>query len=147
MNRVERRNSILKLRNRGYSLAEIGRLFNISRERARQITIKQDISINFSYSTLQISPFSIDRSSAKDSSGRDYVRELVRTRDSHTCQGCHKIWKNGNRRFDIHHLNGLCGTKSTGCDRVVDIPTLITLCHRCHYNHPEHSQYAKYSQE
>lgn len=46
----------------------------------------------------------------------------------------------GRRLFDIHHLNGLCGKKSKGYDRVSEIDGLITLCHKCHYNRPEHGQ-------
>ena len=71
-------------------------------------------------------------------SGRDVVREKVRMRDNRTCQDCGKIWEEGNRRFDIHHLNGLCGKKSKGYDRVADMDGLITLCHRCHFKRPEH---------
>lgn len=72
--------------------------------------------------------------------GRDYVRELVRIRDGRTCRRCKKKWKKGMRRFDVHHLNGLCGKKSRKHDRVEDIGGLITLCHKCHFNHPSHSR-------
>jgi len=68
----------------------------------------------------------------KKFSGRDLVREGVRRRDGYKCQMCFKEWKEGNRRFDIHHLNGLCGKKSRGYDRVDEIKGLITLCHKCH---------------
>ena len=72
--------------------------------------------------------------------GRDYTREKVRIRDNHICQSCGKKWEYGTRRFDVHHLNGLCGKKSRSCDSVTDINTLITLCHKCHFNHPQHSR-------
>lgn len=72
--------------------------------------------------------------------GRDIVREKVRVRDNWTCQSCLKKWEPGTRRFDVHHLNGLCGKKSKLYDRKEDMGTLITLCHRCHFNHPEHSR-------
>jgi hypothetical protein len=71
--------------------------------------------------------------------GRDYAREVVRVRDSYTCQACGKLWREGMRRFDVHHLNGLCGKRSTSYDKIIDIDGLITLCHRCHFNHPQHS--------
>lgn len=66
--------------------------------------------------------------------GRDYVRELVRIRDKHTCQekGCGKKWKEGTRRFDVHHTNGQCGKKSRKYDRKSDMGGLTTLCHACH---------------
>lgn len=74
--------------------------------------------------------------------GRERTRELVRIRDKHTCQSCKKKW-NGGRRFDIHHLGGLCGKKSKSYDSVDDIHVLLTLCHKCHFNHPEHTLNSK----
>src|SRR3990167_10518741 len=71
--------------------------------------------------------------------GKDYTREKVRIRDDYTCQMCEKRWKEGERRFDVHHLNGLCGKKSTKYDKVSEMDGLITLCHKCHFNHPEHT--------
>lgn len=66
--------------------------------------------------------------------GTGRTRELVRVRDQHTCQGCKKVWRKGERRFDIHHLNGLCGKMSMKYDRQENMSGLITLCHKCHYN-------------
>jgi len=71
--------------------------------------------------------------------GRDYVRALVRQRDLYTCQDCNRVWIEGERNFDIHHLNGECGKNSRGYDRKEDIHKLITLCHKCHFNRPDHS--------
>lgn len=71
--------------------------------------------------------------------GRDLIRELVRKRDKHTCQRCKKKWIKGKRRFDVHHLNGLCGKRSKKYDKVSKIGGLLTLCHKCHFHHPEHS--------
>lgn len=87
----------------------------------------------------------IDTSTAKHLTSRDYVRELVRTRDNYTCQMCGKAWDKTKKRLDVHHLNGLCGKKSTGIDTVKDIPGLITLCHSCHYRHHEFSRKAQYA--
>ena len=70
-------------------------------------------------------------------SGRDVVRELVRKRDNYTCQICGKKWKTKMRRFDIHHLNGICGKKSQGYDKLENAKNLITYCHKCHMNLPE----------
>ncbi len=46
------------------------------------------------------------------------------------------------RRFDVHHLNGLCGKKSKGYDSPKDIGGLITYCHKCHLgNHVDKSKF------
>ena len=73
-------------------------------------------------------------------SGRDVVREIVRIRDNRTCQNCNKVWVFNTRRFDIHHLNGLCGKKSYGYDKFSEIDGLITLCHQCHFRRHDFSQ-------
>jgi len=75
--------------------------------------------------------------SSRHLTGRDATRELVRIRDNYTCQSCFKRWEEGKRRFDIHHLNGVCGKKSKNYDRVEDMDGLITFCHNCHMNQPE----------
>lgn len=64
--------------------------------------------------------------------GKDIVREAVRRRDGYKCYLCEKKWKEGERRFDVHHLNNLCGKKSRKYDRVSETNFMITLCHRCH---------------
>ena len=74
---------------------------------------------------------------------RETNRELVRVRDNHTCQKCGKKWVKGCRRFDVHHLNGLCGKKSKGYDKKEDMGGMITLCHKCHYSLPEHTIHSK----
>jgi DNA-binding CsgD family transcriptional regulator len=65
--------------------------------------------------------------------GRDRSRELVRMRDNYTCQICGLKWDENMRRFDAHHLNGLCGKKSLNYDRTKNcLDVMITLCHKCH---------------
>lgn len=77
--------------------------------------------------------------------GWERTRFLVRQRDKFTCQDCGNIRTPeharmmGVRQFDVHHLNGLCGKKSKGYDRLSDMDGLITLCHKCHFNRPEHA--------
>lgn len=66
---------------------------------------------------------------------RDFAREIIRIKFNHTCQSkkCGKKWKEGMRRFDVHHLKGLCGKKSRKCDSVDDAKRNFTLlCHQCH---------------
>jgi len=43
---------------------------------------------------------------------RDATREVVRIRDNRTCKLCGRQWQFGERRFDVHHLNGICGNFS-----------------------------------
>jgi hypothetical protein len=121
---------VLELRKKGLSYAAIGRLFGVSRQRAHQVVT------GYTSSKKQ------DRTYAHVSlgKGRDYVRQLVRKRDDFTCQSCFQQWEEGRRHFDVHHLDGLCGKKSKGYDRVGEIGKLITLCHRCHFNHDQFSQ-------
>lgn len=64
--------------------------------------------------------------------GRDFTRQKVRIRDKLTCQRCGKKWLPTMRRFDVHHLKGLCGKKSKAYDKSKDMKILITYCHRCH---------------
>lgn len=65
-------------------------------------------------------------------SGKDRTREIRRIMDKYTCQRCKRVWNGTERRFDAHHLNGLCGKKSRDYDAVTDVHGLTTLCHKCH---------------
>jgi len=71
----------------------------------------------------------------KDLTGRDFLREKVRIRDRQTCQMCGKQWKEGTRKFDVHHLDetkeGAFGRNYTDNK---DMGKLITYCHKCHLN-------------
>jgi hypothetical protein len=87
-------------------------------------------------------PFTRKPKHDKELSGRDLNREKVRQRDNHTCQDCKKKWSEGARRFDVHHLDGLCGKKSRKYDKCDDLNRLITLCHRCHFKRPDHTFHA-----
>ena len=71
-------------------------------------------------------------------SGRDRTREIVRMRDKYTCKDCKKKWIEGQRRFDVHHINGLCGKLTKKFDSCKDLLNMITLCHKCHFNRTEH---------
>ena len=69
----------------------------------------------------------------------DYVREIVRQRDKHTCQKCGLKWKVGMRKLDVHHLvpemNGRSHEKGISKYDRANMDKLITLCHRCHFNY------------
>lgn len=157
MDYKKRREEVIKLRSYGNSLQEIGKKFNISRQRVYQIinnpprngqcfacgkmseTIRKICSICFNKY--------FNRESGGCLEGLDYIRECVRIRDKHTCQECGKVWKKGQRRFDVHHLDGQCGKKSQSYDRKANMDGLTTLCHKCHLNLDEvrHKMSAKSS--
>lgn len=77
------------------------------------------------------------RAGGKPLEGREVSREMARCRDHHRCKECDVKWVPGKRRFDCHHINGLCGELSRKYDK--DISVLITLCHRCHLNRHDRS--------
>lgn len=149
---------MMKLRASGMTLNKIGLRYGITRERVRQIinniitrpsknpilfancfackTIIQVMNRRkrtFNFCAHCNNRF-FTRKNGNILSGLDRPREIVRIRDNHTCQNCKKIWKNGMRRFDVHHLNGNCGRYSTSYDKVIDIEGMTTLCHKCHMN-------------
>jgi len=71
--------------------------------------------------------------------GRERNREIIRYLYDYTCQTCGRVWEEGQRSFDVHHLGGMCGKKTRSYDSLDDIDTLLPLCHKCHFNHPEHT--------
>jgi len=139
MSYVERVNRFQEMRGmheKRYTLREIGKRFDVTRERARQILAKGLQGIKPPKPRLY--PSYVDKMG-----GRERNREIVRIRDKFTCQDCGNVWQEGKRRFDIHHLNGLCGKKSRLYDKMDSLDGLITLCHKCHFNRPEHKVQSK----
>jgi hypothetical protein len=70
--------------------------------------------------------------------GRDITREKVRARDNWTCQTCGKKWKEGTRRFDVHHIDCKKEKSRKREDYQKEQHNMTTLCHKCHMNLPEH---------
>lgn len=77
--------------------------------------------------------------------GRDFIREKIRKRDNYTCQNCGRVWLEGERRFDVHHMDeefeGLDrtykGVKRPKGQYKIDKENqdrMITYCHKCHLN-------------
>ncbi len=66
--------------------------------------------------------------------GLDYIREQVRIRDKRACQFCKRQWKDGDRRFDVHHIDLRMESKRNYAYDAANQDKLITLCHRCHLN-------------
>jgi len=139
MNKIKeyqaRYKKIIKLRNSGKTMREIGLVFGVSH---------QAISLRIIRGMPKERPRSPYAHKNMKQHGRELVRGYVRFRDNFTCQGCGDIRtpemskKKNRRQFDVHHLEGLCGKKSRGYDKVSDMGKLITLCHKCHFNRPEH---------
>jgi 5-methylcytosine-specific restriction endonuclease McrA len=68
---------------------------------------------------------------AEGMGGRDVLSEKVRIRDNHTCQICKKVWKVGERKLDVHHIDENCESIFT-CENYKKFNRMITLCHKCH---------------
>ena len=127
---------IKDLRKKGFAYERIGMLLGVSRQRIHQLHKGYSTKVKLSPITklpnkLATVSKKLDTNGILDH-GRDFTREAVRRRDGYRCQICLRKWKEGERRFDIHHLNGLCGKKSKSYDQIKDAPGLITLCHKCH---------------
>ncbi len=106
---------------------------------------------------LQCAPYRVAVEN-KGYEGREGVRALARARDGHSCQSCGlrrtpddvrfhnskiKGLKGKIHSLDVHHLDGICGKKSVGYDKVEDLHKLITLCHKCHYARHDFSEKGK----
>lgn len=116
-----------------YQILNAGKPKKIQKDK-KSVYVSKQVKINtFFYITER------DKNILNQLSGKDRTREIVRIRDNRTCQDCGKKWEEGTRRFDVHHLNGLCGKKSQSYDKISEIGGLITLCHKCHFNRPEHA--------
>ena len=126
---IKRYNAFLKLRKAGKKLSEIAELYGVTTQFV-SIRLKRGVPQK---PVHEKNPF-WDGKPAWIRAGRDRIREQTRARDKYKCQKCRKKWEEGNRRFDVHHLNGLCGKKSRGYDRTEDMSGLTTLCHKCHLN-------------
>lgn len=137
MNTLERNLEIKSMRQAGSSLKEIAKIFGISRQRVDQI-LKQvhkyitclRCNQSFARKGNEICCFDCLKKYGRLPSGRDSVREKVRIRDNYMCQFCFKIWQQGSRKFDVHHLHEMKASKNY--DDKKKMINLITLCHPCH---------------
>lgn len=149
---LKRYNAMVRLYKDGATYNEIGQMFGITRQaiyyrlkkgRPNDRMLRAGILAKNGFAGLK---------------GRERARMMVRIRDSFTCQDCgavripESVQRNNRRKktlkgrtklFDVHHIKGLCGKKSTGYDSTVDLSGMITLCHKCHYNRPEHTDRKK----
>jgi hypothetical protein len=139
---MDRKQIIQQLRDKRYSYARIGQIFGISRQRVHQIYAGYRSPSKYSIHPIPDELLKIRKYKREGYNttgitleGRDMLKEIVRRRDNHTCQVCSRVWQEGQRRLDVHHLDeeleGKEGLKYQNCkcfDR------MITLCHKCHLN-------------
>lgn len=137
---MERKEIIKDLRNKRYTYRQIGRLLGISFQRVHQILTGYNSSLPspITYINPKWKPNNkIENGGIEKLEGRDFIREKVRRRDNWTCQICGIKWVKGQRRFDIHHINGN-KEKTRKYDKYKELKDLITLCHKCHKRIDEH---------
>lgn len=161
--------TIKELRMTGLTFKEIGARFSISRQRVQQILGGKQMKAPEDHKLLTYAKRRFlglpDGKIELKSGGRDFLRELVRMRDNHTCQypGCGRVWQKGQRRFDVHHLDEKIDEKIAGKIDSRRVPLkydrehldkLITFCHKCHFEWhreyklkgltlPSHNKYTK----
>jgi len=128
----DKKDIIISLRNKRYTFQRIGDILGISRQRVHQIL----------YNNQRKNPKPEKKIVLKDISrykrtnglsGTDFLAEIVRKRDNWTCQICGKVWKKGQRRFDVHHIDEKDENKHTYAN-YKKFDKMITLCHKCHLN-------------
>jgi len=146
MNTQERLEIINSMYLNRYTYKEIADVLKISRQRVHQVHTGYnshkigivDVSVEL-LNNLYAGYTQIAVNKDSFSGGRERIREIVRIRDSHTCQNknCLKVWVNGERRFDVHHLdeNMLGKTRIKGIIKYdkENMDKLVTLCHKCHF--------------
>ncbi len=116
---MERKQHFDELRSKGLTYESIGKLFGISRQRVHQIVS--------GYKSKQLKHWT--------KTGLSLLAEKIRIRDNHICQKCGEIWKEGMRRFDVHHLEPeFEGVLTYEAYKRFD--KMITLCHKCHIGLP-----------
>jgi len=137
----KRKKIIASLRNKRYSYIEIGRKLGISKQRVHQIHTGYVPPLRIKVKNLKILCkrkriyLGLPEKINSNNGGRDFVREIVRERDNQTCQRCFKVWKQGQRKFDVNHLDEKIDTHGKGVIKYdkENLDKLITFCHKCHY--------------
>jgi len=136
---MTRKEIMKKLRDNRYTYSQIGDLFGLTRQRVHQIIKSPTYAKNPDYIANEGVVYKYGKPIELE--GKDYLKEIVRIRDNYTCQLCGKIWKEGTRRLDVHHLNHLeSQTEAMEYKNNKDLDQLITLCHKCHMNVPHHKK-------
>src|SRR5665213_1375474 len=122
---VKRYENMVVLRAKGVTLAEIGKMYGISRQRVEQRLKKgRPKDTQVAYTVLGILGYDYLE-------GRERTRMLARIRDNFTCQDCgfqrtteevkaYNAQRNGPKgkikSLNVHHTHGQCGKNSRGYD-------------------------------
>ena|SRR3990167_6443897 len=136
---------IMELKKLGWTDVRIALKFKVSHQRIHQIKTGYSSTprispIDHKILTLRRRKFLRIGDFKSDSSrgGREFINEIVRARDNHTCQICKKKWKETMRRFDVHHTDEEADGKSRFKGILKynrdNLDKLVTLCHKCHLN-------------
>ena len=97
---------MLELKVAGYSYGDIGKLYNISRQRVHQL----------------ISGYGRNLKRLNRHNGNYWkLHNMILSRDNHICQKC-----GSNEKPIVHHIDG--------DDNNNELANLITLCAKCHLN-------------
>ena len=132
MNLEERKQMMTEMREKGITWQKIGNMFGVSHQRVQQIvkgyqhsrkTLSTKIPDNWKPGETKNISTSLK--------GRSRLTEMVRHRDNYTCQICHKKWKEGARRFDVHHLDPEKENNPL-YENYKCFDEMITLCCKCH---------------
>ncbi len=142
---------MIVFRSEGKTYSEIATIFKVSRQRIEQIVNKKIVARKCVKCSIELGVCESGRycmtcqefraKYALDMlGGLDRIREEVRIRDDHICQECGKVWIEGRRRFDVHHLdpNMEGRSKERGQYKLdkENMDKMITLCHKCHLGLP-----------
>ena len=128
-----------KMMEAGNSYTRIGKAFGVSRQRVHQILTgykspsQEPKKTHIPWGWSAKDGYTKEGIWKKGMGGRDFLAEIVRNRDNYTCQICGKIWHEGERRLDTHHLDRN-KENDHSCENYKNFDEMITLCHRCHLN-------------
>lgn len=133
---IDRKQTIKNLLDKGWTYQQIGDFLGLSRQRIHQVYTGYHSPANNPKPTkcipIEWIPAELNGSDGR-LSGRDYLSEIVRRRDNHTCQICGKIWKKGERKLDVHHIDEE-NENNPSYANYKKFDRMITLCHKCHLN-------------
>jgi len=126
---------MIQLKDKRYTYQAIGDIFGISRQRVHSIITGYKSPCDKKITTRILPGWKAsgiyNSKGLGKFTGTDFLAELVRRRDNYTCQICGKVWQEGQRRFDTHHLDEEDENNHT-YENYKKLDRMITLCHKCH---------------
>lgn len=101
---IDRKQQMLNLKNKGFSYGQIGKLFNLSRQRVHQLINNYQILLT---------------NNVRRNKWYFRIKQKILKRDDNTCQKCGEATD-----LIIHHIDN--------DDNNNEFTNLITLCNKCH---------------